>query len=975
MFSSRVAALSDAAVLFELLEPTASEINDLLAEHAAGPHNATERDAACAWLRNNSNAWATWVDTAQQEAVRAEVRRASSQNSKTNVSIGVMVAQRDGSPADNAYLQAVELAVADVNNDDTLLSGFNVGVVRSDISQLRALSSLFADTGVASSAFVRLSEATRLVEDLQGSGVIAVIGAGYSSDVEVLASPLFAADIPLISQSATKSTFSDKVAFPGFARMASPDNQEATAVASLLAHFSFEWTTIGVVHCNDAYCKGYLQDLQNELAKRNRKVDFFVETTTDIDMREANILTEKIGLKLQSSCDAVDVEPKKAITFVVVHNASVLLTEEFGGTLQTDWLASSTTGSSMRMLSRSFLSQHRVLAATQKTDLAHARVAALEANIPLMWQNPYVLNAYDGVQALARAMDAVHRSNADNALQNGTALLTKLRDVRFSGPSGAVAFDMHLDRIADFAFLGFSPAHGDVRSVAEWTPDGPRIGSDISSGDNTPCAVLPESAEGFFVAASVVGAALLIAIIICVWKRRINKQRTTHLTTFISHSKRDGGDYAATLVQTFNKALLRSGCCCGWFSSAGPNFLDVEQLGGGERISAEGLVSNVKKSKVFVLILTRSVLTRPWCLVEIYTALAHGIPFVPVLIKDPNRPHFEYSFGKAAQMLRDLENVLLKEETCQEMWGESAWTHAEIDAIGSVKTATHEELEQWKNDPTRDAERSITVATPKGGRLTLQVIQDCLGAELGSQKAEEYNPQAALLVQRAQLDVIVRKIRKALSFQSTGTAGDLAMRSHRTHLNGWNRVRKAVTLARVFKTQEVKIDLTISEETLKTMSMKELRQLVGPYADGVRSARKAELQRLALSLRKASSAPSCLEVVSKEEFDAQRDRFVRETDHLKRQLAVSHERRDITVEDIRHDVKRLTGTKTALTDETKQIVLNTVQELIGWVSTGLSTVISPRGTQLPPQQTSGQSQVLHMAGVVTVEEKDNISNP
>lgn len=47
-------------------------------------------------------------------------------------------------------------------------------------------------------------------------------------------------------------------------------------------------------------------------------------------------------------------------------------------------------------------------------------------------------------------------------------------------------------------------------------------------------------------------------------------------------------------------------------SARGKNFLDTESLGGGSDINADTLVASVKESKVFVLLLTPSLLTRPW---------------------------------------------------------------------------------------------------------------------------------------------------------------------------------------------------------------------------------------------------------------------------------------------------------------------------------------------------------------------------
>lgn len=141
---------------------------------------------------------------------------------------------------------------------------------------------------------------------------------------------------------------------------------------------------------------------------------------------------------------------------------------------------------------------------------------------------------------------------------------------------------------------------------------------------------------------SVSAGVLLLSLCACIKsQQRAATMRSTHNTTFISHSKRDGGDVAGHLNRVLDKRLLG-----GPWSMRGRNFLDVEDL---TEINAETLVSEVKRSKVFVLLLTRSLLTRPWCLVEIFIALQAGKPFVAVVVKVPNKPVTEYSFGKASR--------------------------------------------------------------------------------------------------------------------------------------------------------------------------------------------------------------------------------------------------------------------------------------------------------------------------------------
>jgi hypothetical protein len=261
-------------------------------------------------------------------------------------------------------------------------------------------------------------------------------------------------------------------------------------------------------------------------------------------------------------------------------------------------------------------------------------------------------------------------------------------------------------------------------------------------GANTPCKAIVERLVAMededtkadrilYGTIFVCAVALLLSLCLVVHCRK--RLRSKSFTTFVSHSKQDGGDTAAFLKREFDKVLLRP-CfmrCC---SARGNNFLDVEELA---EISADKLVESVKMSRVLVLLLTKSLLTRPWCLVEIYTALVSNIPIVPVLLKLSNKPGDEYCFTKARRMLEDLQNFLCDEQKMQNTWGQPAWSGSEIDDC-RVQTTTAQELRLM--DPIKV---SHTVVTPAGGLLTLADIQRELSKSLGSKKAETYNAQAA----------------------------------------------------------------------------------------------------------------------------------------------------------------------------------------------------------------------------------------
>jgi len=67
------------------------------------------------------------------------------------------------------------------------------------------------------------------------------------------------------------------------------------------------------------------------------------------------------------------------------------------------------------------------------------------------------------------------------------------------------------------------------------------------------------------------------------------------------------------------------------------------------------LLKHVKESSVLVLFQSSKVLERPWCLLELYTAVMEGVPIVAL-----NCAGKCYDFAKAADLLLHLETKLTK---------------------------------------------------------------------------------------------------------------------------------------------------------------------------------------------------------------------------------------------------------------------------------------------------------------------------
>ena len=106
---------------------------------------------------------------------------------------------------------------------------------------------------------------------------------------------------------------------------------------------------------------------------------------------------------------------------------------------------------------------------------------------------------------------------------------------------------------------------------------------------------------------------------------------------FISYYRAEGGA-DARLLQTVLETKLGSGTV----------FLDAT-----DAVTLDGILRSLARSEVLLLILTKSVLERPWVLIEIYEAVTRRLPVICVHVKGAG---YDYTAGSA--YLADLEAEL-----------------------------------------------------------------------------------------------------------------------------------------------------------------------------------------------------------------------------------------------------------------------------------------------------------------------------
>ena len=108
---------------------------------------------------------------------------------------------------------------------------------------------------------------------------------------------------------------------------------------------------------------------------------------------------------------------------------------------------------------------------------------------------------------------------------------------------------------------------------------------------------------------------------------------------FLSHFKEEAGA-EARIVQSELRQLVGPGHA---------TFLDSDDL-----FDLRALLEDVKNSQCLVLFQTAGVLTRPWGLLELYTAVTGGVPIVCLNVKGPNA----YDYGDALSYMTHIDSEL-----------------------------------------------------------------------------------------------------------------------------------------------------------------------------------------------------------------------------------------------------------------------------------------------------------------------------
>jgi len=176
-----------------------------------------------------------------------------------------------------------------------------------------------------------------------------------------------------------------------------------------------------------------------------------------------------------------------------------------------------------------------------------------------------------------------------------------------------------------------------------------------------------------------------------------------HHYIFLSHFKVEAGTEAALMRSELEHAIAEdSGSSAHGFDV--PVFLDSENLNNLENIS-----TTVRNTHNLVLLLTKSVLSRPWCLVEIVTARREGVNVRLVNVQKPGGVAFNFpddpfydalragkSLGRDAIDVLDSCNCDLREleDTLKDCFKQIAIPYSPHKAGDIRKAEVHKLLQQ-----------------------------------------------------------------------------------------------------------------------------------------------------------------------------------------------------------------------------------------------------------------------------------------
>uniref|UniRef100_A0A0E0E5D5 Glutamate receptor n=1 Tax=Oryza meridionalis TaxID=40149 RepID=A0A0E0E5D5_9ORYZ len=340
---------------------------------------------------------------------------------------------------------AIELAVADVNADRTVLAGTTLSLISQDTN---------------CSGFLGTIEALQLME----KNVIAVIGPQSSGIGHVISHVVNELHVPLLSFAATDPTLSASE-YPYFLRSTMSDYFQMHAVASIVDYY--QWKEVTAIFVDDDYGRGGVAALSDALALSRARISYKAAIPPNSNAATINDVLFRANM-MESRVFVVHVNPDAGMRIFSIANKLRMMGSGYVW-IVTDWLAAvldSSMSGDLKTMSYMqgliVLHQHFPDSETKREFISKWNNAARNRSIA-SGLNSYGFYAYDSVWIVARAIDQLLDSgeqinfSADPRLHDsmnstlrlstlklfdsGEQLLQQLLLTNFTGLTGWVQFD------------------------------------------------------------------------------------------------------------------------------------------------------------------------------------------------------------------------------------------------------------------------------------------------------------------------------------------------------------------------------------------------------------------------------------------------------------------------------------------------------------------------------------------------------
>ncbi|CAL5062474.1 unnamed protein product [Urochloa decumbens] len=214
-----------------------------------------------------------------------------------------------------AVRPAIELAVAHVNADPSILRGTKLNVLMQDTN---------------CSGFVGTIEALQLL----AKDVVAVLGPQSSAVAHVICHAVNELRVPLVSFAATDPTLSS-LEYPYFVRATQSDYYQMGAIASIISQY--QWKQVIAIYVDDDYGRGGIMALGDALAKRKCKIAYKAK----LPPRATNTTVEDILMQvneMESRVYVIHVNPDSGLGVFSAAKSLGMMSSGYVW-IATDWLS------------------------------------------------------------------------------------------------------------------------------------------------------------------------------------------------------------------------------------------------------------------------------------------------------------------------------------------------------------------------------------------------------------------------------------------------------------------------------------------------------------------------------------------------------------------------------------------------------------------------------------------------------------